>query len=225
MRLTALVPMKGHSERVPNKNLRPFLGRPLYHQILLALLECPEIGAVVINTDSDEIARDAASSFKERVRILRRPAEICGDFVSMNVVIRYDLSQIPGDLFLQTHSTNPLLKSSTIRRALELFFGNKECDSLFGVTRRQARFYTGEGSPINHNPVEMLRTQDLPPLYEENSNLYLFSRSSFQKTGRRIGERPLLFEIPKLEAIDIDDEMDFRLAEYVHQCQPMEVAR
>jgi N-acylneuraminate cytidylyltransferase len=221
-KVTALVPMKGHSQRIPNKNLRPFFGRPLYHQILLTLLECPEVETIVINTDSDEIAREAAHSFQERVRILRRPADICGDFVSMNTIIQYDLSQVSGDFFLQTHSTNPLLKSSTLRKAMELFFKNEGYDSLFGVTRRQARFYTREGSPINHDPREMLRTQDLPSLYEENSNLYLFSRQSFQRTGRRIGERPFLFEIPKLEAIDIDDETDFKLAEYAH---PMEGAR
>ena len=220
-KITALVPMKGHSERVPNKNLRSFSGKPLYHHILATLLECPEIDAVYIDTDSNEITQDAAHSFKERVRILPRPAAICGDFVSMNVIIRYDLSQIPGNFFLQTPSTNPLLKASTIRKAIRLFFENQESDSLFSVTRRQARFYDRKGSSINHNPQEMLRTQDLPPLYEENSNLYLFSRESFHRAGLRIGQRPFLFEMPKLEAIDIDDEMDFKLAETMHQCQMM----
>ena len=218
--------MKGHSERVPNKNLRLFSGRPLYHWILSTLLECPEVEAVYIDTDSDEIAQDASARFfQERVRVLRRPAAICGDFVSMNVIIQHDLSQVTSGFFLQTHSTNPLLRAGTLRKAMGLFFGNKGHDSLFGVTRRQARFYDREGSPINHDPREMLRTQDLPPLYEENSNLYLFSRESFGKAGRRIGQKPFLFEIPKLEAIDIDDEMDFRLAEYAHQCQLMVNAR
>lgn len=208
--------MKGHSERVPNKNLRSFGGRPLYRHIVNTLLACSHIDAVYINTDSDMIAKDAINTFDSRVKIIPRPAEISGDFVSMNVIIDYDLSQIDGDCFLQTHSTNPLLRMETISKAVERFLQRGEYDSLFGVNRYQSRFYDWQGKSFNHNPEEMLRTQDLPPLYEENSNLYLFSRESFNKRGRRIGDRPILFEIPRLEAIDIDIEEDFKLAEVIY---------
>lgn len=211
--ITALLPMKEHSERVPNKNLRSFAGRPLYRHILQTLLACPAIERVCINTDSESIARDVREHFSEPVMVLRRPEAIRGDCVSMNRIIDYDLSQVPGTRFLQTHSTNPLLTGTTMLRAIERFLEPGPHDSLFGVTRLQARCYTAEAAPINHRPEEMLRTQDLPPVYMENSNLYLFSRASFAKHGQRIGEQPILFEIPKPEALDIDDEMDFRLAE------------
>ena len=217
--VTALLPMKGHSERVPNKNLRLFAGRPLYHALLQTLLACPAIERVCMNTDSELIAQDVREHFRGPVMVLRRPEAIRGDFVSMNRIIEYDLSQISGTYFLQTHSTNPLLKGGTILRAIERFLEPGPHDSLFGVTRLQARCYDAAGAPINHRPEEMLRTQDLPPVYLENSNLYLFSRASFAKQGRRIGERPILFEIPKLEALDIDDELDFRLAESLHLAQ------
>ena len=139
----------------------------------------------------------------------------------MNTIIAYDLSQLPGEHFLQTHSTNPLLTTETIDAGIELYFDNLGTyDSLFTVTRHNARFYRGDGSPINHNPQEMLRTQDLPPTLEENSNLYVFSRESFERSGnRRIGLRPYLFEISKFEAIDIDEEEDFRLAELLCQAK------
>lgn len=217
MEMMALLPMKGHSERVPNKNMRSFAGRPLYHHVLHALISCPYIKAIHIDTDSEVIAGDARQHFGERVEIIERPPEICGDFVSMNVIINYDLSRVAGDYFLQTHSTNPLLTTNTLNRAIELFLEAREHDSLFSVTRLQSRLYDKGARAINHNPNEMLRTQDLPPVYEENSNLYLFSRKSFEKCGRRIGENPILFEMSKMEAIDIDDEADFRLAEYIHQ--------
>jgi len=215
----ALLPMKAHSERVPNKNLRDFCGKPLYHHVLQMLLDCPYIDSVYIDTDSQAIARDAAEHFAGKAHIIWRPEAICGDFVSMNVIIRHDLSQVNGTYFLQTHSTNPLLKLSTVARAIERFFEPGEHDSLLSVTRLQRRLYDRDGNPLNHDPREMLRTQDLPPLYEENSNLYIFSRSSFNKRGRRIGERPILFEMPKPEAIDIDDELDFQLAESLYQAQ------
>ena len=85
-------------------------------------------------------------------------------------------------------------------------------DSLFSVTRWQTRLYGADGTPINHDPDVLLRTQDLPPVYEENSNLYLFTADQIA-AGRRIGDRPILFEIHPLEAVDIDDEHDFVLAE------------
>ena len=220
----ALLPMKGHSERVPNKNLRAFAGKPLYHHIMETLLACPLIERVVVDTDSEPIADDVQEHFRSGADILWRPEAIRGDVVSMNRIIAYDLSQCSGTAFLQTHSTNPLLKASTVRRAIERFLEPGPHDSLFGVTRLQARCYDAAGAPVNHRPEEMLRTQDLPPVYLENSNLYLFSRASFAAQGRRIGERPVLFEIGKLEAIDIDDELDFRLAERLAQCQPLMAA-
>ena len=214
MKIKALLPMKCHSERVPNKNIKNFCGRPLYHAVLTALLRSEYIDKVVINTDSDIIKEGALKNF-ERVVIIDRPKKIQGNFVSMNDIIAYDLSKIDGEHFLQTHSTNPLLQSSAINLAIETYFKNlKKFDSLFSVTRLQTRLYWKDGSPVNHNPNELLRTQELPTLYEENSNLYLFSKASFAAAGnRRIGLKPGMFEMDKLEAIDIDEEEDWQLAE------------
>ena len=217
----ALVPMKEHSERVPGKNMRSFCGRPLFHWIIRSLQNSRYIIRIVIDTDSRAIAEDALGHF-DGVSILERPEVIRGDFVSMNDIIAYDLSQIEGEHFLQTHSTNPLLTAETIDKAIECYFNRLEIyDSLFSVTRRQVRLYWQDGRPINHklhNPQESLRTQDLDPIYEENSCLYIFSRTSFsQSRNWRIGLKPQMFEMEKLEAVDIDEESDFRLAEALHK--------
>jgi N-acylneuraminate cytidylyltransferase len=208
--------MKGHSERVPNKNMKSFCGEPLYHAIVNTLQACDRISTIVINTDSEIIAEDATRHFS-KVQIVWRPVDLQGDFVSMNDIIRYDMSQYPdNDHFIQTHSTNPLLKTETVSKAIQTYESliNQGYDSLFGVTRHQARFFGQHGLAINHDPSVLIRTQDLPPLFEENSNLYLFSRASFHDAGnKRIGNRPSMFEINKLEAIDIDENDDFILAE------------
>lgn len=219
MKLIALLPMKGHSERVPNKNMRDFNDRPLYHAIMHTLLKSKYIEKVVINTDSEIITEDAKKNFGESVIIIDRPKEIQGGDVSMNVIINYDLSKVNGDHFLQTHSTNPLLRVETLDKAIETYFENLEkYDSLFSVTRVQTRFYDKNANPINHNPKELLRTQDLEPLYEENSNFYIFSKESFKNAGnRRIGLKPQIFEVNKLEAVDIDEPEDFILAEILYQ--------
>jgi CMP-N-acetylneuraminic acid synthetase len=81
----------------------------------------------------------------------------------------------------------------------------------------QTRLYWEDGSAVNHDPKVLLKTQDLPIIYEENSCFYLFSRSSFEAAGnKRIGLNPYMYEISKLEAVDIDEPDDFRLAEFMY---------
>ncbi len=219
--LKALLPMKNHSQRVKNKNMKDFDGAPLYHAVMKSLLASKYIDKVVINTDSEIIAKDAKEHFDDKVLIIDRPTEVQGDFVSMNDIIAYDLSNLDGEHFIQTHSTNPLLRSETIDKAIEKYFESlEEFDSVFGVTKVQTRLYNKDANPINHNPDELLRTQDLEPLYEENSNFYIFSKESFKNSGnKRIGVRPQVFEVNKLEAVDIDEPEDFKLAEllYIHK--------
>jgi CMP-N-acetylneuraminic acid synthetase len=219
MMITALMPMKGHSERVENKNLRDFDGAPLYHAVLNSLLRSDSIEVVLINTDSEEIKKDVRTNFGERVIVIDRPENIRGDFVSMNDIIKYDLSQSSGDLFLQTHSTNPLLSTRTIDEAVQAYIATDEVyDSMFSVTRIQTRFFDVDGKPLNHNPSILKRTQDLVPMFEENSNFYIFTKGSFAAAGsRRIGIRPKLFEMNRIESIDIDEVEDFLLAEILYK--------
>lgn len=218
MKITLLVPMKGNSERVPNKNLRLFDGKPLYHAIISELLKSKYINQIVINTDSDKIKEDCALFFPS-VILVDRPIEICGDFVPMNDVIEYDMKMIDSDIYIQTHSTNPLLKHETLDEAIEKFLESSgKYDSVFSVTRMQTRLYWEDGKPVNHNPSELLRTQDLPPVFEENSNFFIFTKESFEKSGKkRIGLKPLMFPMNKIEAQDIDEPVDFILAETLYK--------
>jgi CMP-N-acetylneuraminic acid synthetase len=211
-RIVALVPMRHTSERVPGKNYRPLGGRPLFHHIVGTLRSCLEIDEVVIDTDSEQIRADAAVSFPD-VRVLERPEHLRAGTVPMNDVLLHDTGLVDADLYLQTHSTNPLLRASTISAAIGRFLAERaDHDSLFGVTRLQTRLWSAAGSPLNHDPTVLMRTQDLDPVYEENSCIYLFTRELLAGRGTRIGARPLLYEIPRDEAWDIDEEIDFDVA-------------
>lgn len=214
--IVALMPLKEHSERVPEKNFRSLHGRPLFRWTLDTLLSVPRIERVVINTDARARLAEHGLEDGGRTLIRDREPELCGDFVSMNLILEDDLAAVPADVYLMTHVTNPLLSATTVERAIEAFLEASAAgtaDSLFSATRYQSRFYDAEFRPVNHDPNHLIRTQDLPPLYEENSNLYLFTAASFAATGARIGERPMLFETPALESVDIDDAQDWRLAE------------
>jgi len=215
-RIVALVPMRHHSERVPGKNYRPFAGVPLFGHIVKSLLACSEIDEVVIDTDSETIAGAVAKHYQS-VRLIERPESLRDGKVPMNDVLLHDVKQVKADYYLQTHSTNPLLRSETISRAIRLFLESRPAhDSLFSVCRIQVRLWDDRARPLNHDPSILLRTQDLAPVYEENSNLYIFERKTLERRGNRIGARPLMFEIERAEAWDIDTEIDFQIAEFLY---------
>ena len=212
-KIKALVPMKGHSERVPNKNIRPLYGKPAFHWILESLSRSKYIDEIIINTDSPIIAKSATDNFK--VTIIDRPEFLLGDLIGIQPLIEYDLSKTKGDFYLQTHCTNPLVKTETIDKAIEVFFAQTEHDALFTVTPIKTRLYWPDGSGINHDPKHLIRTQDLEPIYEENSCFYIFSRETNQKVKNRLGSNPMMFSMNRLEATDIDDMEDFYWAEYL----------
>ncbi|WP_425410210.1 cytidylyltransferase domain-containing protein [Hyphococcus sp.] len=218
-KLTALLPMKAHSARVKSKNFRMIGGKPLFRWILDTLAATDAIDQIVINTDARAILADnglKSGDYDGKVLIRDRREDICGDFVSMNLVIEDDVNNVASDYYLMTHTTNPLLSPQTIGKLTQAYLQAEqsgEADSLFTVTRHQTRFYTPEGAPINHDPDNLIRTQDLPPYMEENSVCYLFTAASFEKTKARIGAKPMLFETPGLESVDIDDQTDWFIAE------------
>jgi len=213
MKLAALVPMRHHSQRVPGKNYRPLAGKPLFHHILETLLAVPEIELVMVDTDSEPVM-EGIRQFFPMVRLIPRPEHLRADDVPMNDILLHDSAQVQADFYLQTHSTNPLLKAATISRGIQaLFTSYPQHDSLFSVTRLQTRLYDREGRAINHDPLELIQTQDLPPVYEENSCMYLFTRENLVRKHHRIGDKPLMFEMPAEEAWDIDEELDFTICD------------
>lgn len=213
--IAALVPMRHNSERVPGKNYRDLAGKPLYAHIVETLLNTPEIDRVMIDTDSPTIMEGLAANYTD-VFIIERPEHLRDGMIPMNEILLHDTAQLEADYYLQTHSTNPLLRSETISAGIQSFLNQCEVyDSFFSVTRLQTRLYDWHGKAINHNPAELLRTQDLPPVYEENSCIYIFQRETLIKHNHRLGASPLMFEIPAAEAWDIDVELDFQMADFL----------
>lgn len=215
MNIVALVPMRHHSQRVPGKNYRPLAGKPLFHHIIETLLAVPEINQIVVDTDSDEVIDGLKQHFPS-VNIINRPESLRADDVPMNEILIHDTGLFPADFYLQTHSTNPLLKAESISKAIQLLLTNyPNSDSLFSVTRLQTRLYDKDGNALNHNPKELIQTQDLPPVYEENSCIYIFTRENLLAKRHRISDKSLLFAIDADEAWDIDEELDFAITDFL----------
>jgi len=212
-KITAIIPMRHSSERVPGKNYRDFAGKPLYHRIVDTLLECPSISQIVIDTDSPTIIEQTNKEYPS-VIILERPQHLRDGSTPMNDVLINTCNTIDSDFYLQTHSTNPLLSADSIEKGIQIFLKNYPIyDCLFGVTRLQVRLWDQLARAVNHNPSILLRTQDLPPIYAENSCMYLFTKSILEHKHNRIGDRPYMLEIPDIESQDIDIEINFKVAE------------
>jgi CMP-N-acetylneuraminic acid synthetase len=215
MNIVALVPMRHHSQRVPGKNYRSLAGKPLFHHIVETLLAVPEVNDVIVDTDSDQVIEGLKTHFPA-VHIINRPVHLRADDVPMNEILIHDTGLYPADFYLQTHSTNPLLRAETISKGIQSLLSNHPAyDSLFSVTRMQTRLYDQHGHAINHNPKELIQTQDLPPVYEENSCMYVFKRETLVAKRHRISDSPLLFEIDAVEAWDIDEELDFAICDFL----------
>lgn len=213
--ILALVPMRHHSQRVPGKNFRLLAGKPLYQHIIETLLAVPEISQIVVDTDSEPVMDGLRRDFPQ-VCILPRPEHLCADTIPMNEILIYDTSQTEADFYIQTHSTNPLQRTETIRRAIQNFLADYPAhDSLFSVTRLQTRLYDQHGRALNHDPALLLQTQELPPVYEENSCIYIFTRQNLVARRNRLGLRPLMFEMDAAEAWDIDEELDFAICDFL----------
>ena len=216
MKVVALLPMKANSERVKGKNFRDFCGKPLFRWMIDMLISISEIDIVVINTDARHILLEHGLIETDRLLIRDRKSEICGDFVSMNVVIKDDIDNVDADIYLMTHTTNPLLSKKSVECAISQFKGalkDRTANSLFTVNKAQERFYDSNAKALNHDPENLVRTQDLEPWYQENSNLYLFTKEGFSQTNARIGSKPMMLETPPYESTDIDTPDDWDLGE------------
>lgn len=214
--IVALMPMRHSSERVKGKNYRAFGdGRPLFQHMLDALVSSDRIDKVVIDTDSPVVTELCQKHYPD-VMLIERPAHLRDGTTPMNNVLLHDISMVDSRFYLQTHSTNPLMTVKTLNSAIDTFLSKYPIhDSLFSVTRMQTRLWDQLARPVNHNQAILLRTQDLPPIYNENSCLYIFEKATLQERQNRIGHRPYMFEMEPFEAQDIDEEINFQVAEAI----------
>jgi len=212
--ITAIVPLKQHSERLPQKNFREFNGKPLYYWILKTLEYVDEIDDIVVNTDAEEVIERVPEHFDIEVSV--RPERLRDDEVTTNI-IRYEISRSESEYYLHTYCTCPLLTPETISDAIQTFVESDDHDSLLPVTKQQKRFYDDEFEPINHDPHDISPSQNIPPLYVDCSVLYMYTEETFERTGHRIGTNPLPYEVDETEAIEIDYLSEFELAESLHE--------
>ncbi len=212
MKTVALIPIKLTSSRVPNKNIKPFYdGTPLMHFIQKACLEAETIDEVYVYCSNDEVKEFILPG----VHFLKRPEYLDGDDINANDFIREFMKAVDADIYVNAHTTSPFARPETIDDLVR-HVSKGEYDSAFCAEPIRT-FMWEEGRPINFDPDHFPRTQDLPAIYGETSIAYVFTKESFIKNNRRLGQRPYIKEVGKIEAMDIDYPEDFDICNAIYK--------
>jgi CMP-N-acetylneuraminic acid synthetase len=221
MTLTAFLPCRAGSQRVPHKNTRPFADREegLLGIKLEHLLATPEIDLVLLSTNDPlviEIGEQHMAGSGGRMRIDRRPDHLCSSSTSTDEVIGYVPSIVPEGVVLWTHVTSPFFDATEYSAAIAAYraaIAAGTHDSLMGVLALHTFLWDGKG-PLNYdrNKEKWPRTQTLPPLYEVNSSIFIADVEIYRGRQDRIGDQPLLYPVSKEKTIDVDWEEDFAVA-------------
>jgi CMP-N-acetylneuraminic acid synthetase len=204
------IPIKHKSQRVPNKNFRMFGDEPLYKHTLLKLKN----HSVFVDTDSETLIEQINKDTRlKHVHVYQREQLLKGHHISVcdlikNFIVKKKINQA----IAQIHVTSPFLKVETLENA---FLYTTKYDSVVSCNTYNSRFWRKEQygfCPVNHNPLKMEQTQDLPKLYEENSSFYIFQPEVIISTGNRVGANPLFYPLSSPESLDIDTEEDWDCA-------------
>ena len=211
-KIVAFVPLKMNNERCPGKNTRVMKnGRTLLDYILSTLSEIKEISDIFVYCSDEQVVK----LLPGQVSFLKRDPYYDLSTTSFNEVLESFANLVSSDIYVLAHATAPFISADSIRRAINSVDSGLY-DSAFSVVREQD-FLWKNGKPLNYDPENIPRTQDLEVIYKETCGLYVYERDLIMSKNRRIGYRPALIEVNKIEACDVNDEEDFYMIECIAQ--------
>lgn len=207
MKIVAIMPIKLNNERCPGKNIRNLGGKPLLHH------ELDSINATGLCDSINVYCSDEAiiPFLPQYVNFIKRPKFLDLPTSNFTQIFTSFINTIDADIYVYAHATAPLISIETIRQCIEAVKSG-EYDSSFCAIKLQDYLWQN-GKPLNFDATNIPRTQDLPPIYQETSGVYVFTKEVFKKYHRRIGIKPFIKEVTFKEAVDIDNQEDFNLAE------------
>lgn len=214
-RIISMIPVKMNSERVKDKNIRPFFdGKPLVSCIAETVSKCKYIDDIYIYC-SDEKIKDY---IPDKVKFLQRPNFLNGNDYNCNDIIREFIKVVDADIYSVSHATAPFTHSTSIDKCIQAVADNNKYDSAILVKKVQTFLWNQDGA-INFDPHHFPRTQDLEPIYTETSGAFVFTRDVFQTYDCRYGKYPCFVEASEIESLDIDTEEEMLIAQVVYKYQ------
>jgi CMP-N-acetylneuraminic acid synthetase len=208
MKVVAYVPLKLQNQRLPGKNLKRFRnGRPLLSYILQTLAGTPDVDEKYVYCSDASVGE----YLPEGVTYLTRSTALDQDTTKINEVMQSFANTVPADIYVLVHATAPFISSASIAKGVAAVKSGQH-DSALAVQRMQ-EFLWQDGKPYNYDPAAVPRTQDLKPFFVETTGLYVYTRKLILEESRRIGRTPYLIEVSKIEATDVNEPVDFEIAD------------
>lgn len=214
MRIVAVVPIKLNNRRLPQKNTKCFThGKPLCQYIFSTLLKIQEIDEIYAYCSNEKIKEFLPFG----IQFLARSRSLDRDETKMNEVLLGFAKEVPADIYVMAHTTAPFIRTESIQRGLTAVLSNGY-DSSFSAKKVQDFLWNNQ-MPMNYDLDHIPRTQDLDVIYQETSGFYIYTGSVIRDLRRRIGMKPFIVEIGQIEAVDIDEEEDFLIADAIYNFQ------
>tara|TARA_B100000795_G_scaffold269039_1_gene257329 strand:+ start:1380 stop:2063 length:684 start_codon:yes stop_codon:yes gene_type:complete len=207
--VVALIPLRGGSKSIPNKNIKEIAGKPLCAWTIEAASKSKHINTVYVSTDSEEI-KTVVESLNMSVKVLMRPDNISTDEASTESVMNHFMGQVEFDIIVTIQATSPLLTCDDLDQGLEIFFRDK-LNSMLSAVRIKRFFWTEEGSPINYNPLDRPLRQNFSGTMMENGAFYVTDRVTLKNFNCRLGGKVGVFEMPENTAVEVDEPSDWEI--------------
>ena len=211
--IKALIPVRSGSQRVRNKNIKPFADSNLLEIKIKQLLRIKELDGIIVNSDSDEMLEIAKNLGAETAK---RDSYYASNTVSINEVYVNLAQNCNSDIILFADATNPMISDKTIIECLEIYKNNSEFDSVNTVNLIKM-FLWKDGKPLNYSESNKPKSQDLPDIFAINSAINILSKETMIKTRAFVGENPYFYQVDDIEGIDIDNETDFEFVEFMYK--------
>lgn len=210
-KIVALVPLRGGSKSIPYKNVKEMAGKPLCYWVLKAATGSKYIDEVWVSTEDKKI-KEVVLSLGLGVKAVDRPAELAKDESSTESVMLHFAEQVDFDILNLIQATSPSTTSDDLDKAIEQFFAEGDDSLLTGVLYKKF-FWTPRGEPLNYDYRKRPRRQEFPGVVHENGAFYLTKKEILLQNKNRLGGKIGIFLLPEDKAVDIDEPVDFAVAE------------
>ena len=213
MGIKALIPARAGSQRVKNKNIRPFAGSSLLEIKIKQMQRIKKLDGIIVNSDSEEMLALAKSLGAETIK---RDNYYASNEVPITEVYANLAQNCDADIILFADATNPLISDSTINNAIDIYFANINLYDSVNTVNSVKMFLWKDGKPLNYTEEKKPKSQDLPDIVAINSAINVLSRDLMINKKSFVGYKPYLLKVDNIEGVDIDSQLDFEFAEFIY---------
>lgn len=208
-KIVSFIPIKLNNQRLPGKNIMLLDGKPLCNYLFDTINKIDMITEKYVYCSDEKIKK----YIPQGINFLKRDSYLDGFQVKGLEIIERFVQDVDADIYVLSHVTQPFTKAESIKKALDKVV-NEGYDSAFSCVRIQDYCWY-QGKTFNYDMKDIVRTQELEPIYKETGAFFIFRKEVFTNLHQRIGNKPYMCVIDELEAVDIDEPKDFEFAKAV----------